>query len=95
MAGPLLADLDVRRAAYPVLQAERGYAVNYGETSLEEVGVAAPVFDHRGEAVASVLVSASRFRVSPEGLPVLGETVRESAAQVTARLGGHGPASNG
>ncbi|MFJ2718196.1 MULTISPECIES: IclR family transcriptional regulator [unclassified Streptomyces] len=75
--------------------AERGYAVNYGETSVEEVGVAAPVFDHRGEAVASVLVSAPRFRVSPEGLPVLGETVRESAARVTARLGGRRPTSDG
>ncbi|MFB6955864.1 IclR family transcriptional regulator [Streptomyces sp. NPDC056309] len=75
--------------------AERGYAVNYGETSVEEVGVAAPVFDHRGEVVASVLVSAPRFRVSPEGLPVLGETVRDSAAQVTARLGGRRPTSDG
>ena len=27
----------------------RGWAVNYGETSLDEVGVAAPVYDHRGE----------------------------------------------
>src|SRR5919205_349456 len=34
--------------------AEQGYAVNYGETSFEEVGVAAPVLDHRGEPVAAV-----------------------------------------
>ncbi len=72
--------------------AERGYAVNYGETSLEEVGVAAPVFDHRGETVASVLVSAPRFRVSAEHLPLVADTVREAADQVTARLGGRRPA---
>nr|WP_281154951.1 IclR family transcriptional regulator C-terminal domain-containing protein [Streptomyces sp. HYC2] len=84
-----------RLSAPPRGERRRGYAVNYGETSVEEVGVAAPVFDHRGEAVASVLVSAPRFRVSPEGLPVLGETVRESAARVTARLGGRRPTSDG
>lgn len=66
---------------------ERGFTVNYGETSLEEVGVAAPIFDHRGEPVAAVLVSAPRFRVSAEQLPVLGEAVRLTADQVTARLG--------
>src|SRR5699024_11932470 len=27
---------------------ERGYAVNFGETSTEEVGVSAPVYDYRG-----------------------------------------------
>lgn len=71
---------------------ERGYAVNHGETSVEEVGVAAPVFDHRGEVVAAVLASAPRFRVSAEQLPVLGETVRSAADQVTARMGGRRPA---
>ncbi|MFD4609520.1 IclR family transcriptional regulator [Streptomyces sp. NPDC058440] len=70
---------------------EQGYATNYGETSLQEVGVAAPVFDHRGEVAAAVLASAPRFRVSPEQLPVLGEAVRAAADQVTRRLGGHGP----
>ncbi|MEU7382794.1 MULTISPECIES: IclR family transcriptional regulator [unclassified Streptomyces] len=74
---------------------ERGYATNYGETSLQEVGVAAPVFDHRGEVAAAVLASAPRFRVSPEQLPVLGEAVRAAAGQVTRRLGGHGPGTLG
>ncbi|MFE2509068.1 IclR family transcriptional regulator [Streptomyces naganishii] len=69
----------------------RGYAANYGETSLQEVGVAAPVFDHRGDAAATVLISAPRFRVSPEQLPVFGEAVRNAADQVTQRLGGRRP----
>ena len=68
---------------------ERGYAVNYGETSVEEVGVAAPVTDHRGAPVAVVLVSAPRFRISAEQVPVIGDTVRQAARDISTRLGGH------
>lgn len=68
--------------------AARGYASNYGETSLEEVGVAAPVLDHRGELVACVLVSAPRFRISTDQLGLLQESVREAASDISARLGG-------
>ncbi|WP_019812120.1 IclR family transcriptional regulator [Saccharomonospora halophila] len=67
---------------------ELGYAVNYGETSLEEAGLAAPVADHRGEQVAAVLLSAPRFRVSRDQLDLYGEVVREAATAITARLGG-------
>ena len=34
--------------------AEQGFAVNDGRTSVEEVGVSAPVRDHRGVVVAAV-----------------------------------------
>ena len=68
--------------------ADRGYAVNYGETSLEEVGVAAPVRDHRGQTVASVLVSAPRFRVSSEQLTALAEATVAAAGETSSRLGG-------
>ena len=47
--------------------ARRGWAINYGESSIDEVGVAAPVFDHRGDIVAAVLIPAPRFRVSANG----------------------------
>ena len=66
----------------------RGWAVNYGETSIDEVGLAAPVFDHRGEVVAAVLIPAPRFRVSQDRLQALGEACAGAAAKVTARLGG-------
>lgn len=68
--------------------ASRGWAENYGESSLDEVGVAAPVLDHRGDVAAAVLISAPRFRVSREQLQVLGEACLAAAAQVTTRLGG-------
>ncbi|GAB4100640.1 IclR family transcriptional regulator [Sinomonas halotolerans] len=67
---------------------ERGYTLNYGETSVEEVGVAAAVHDHRGNVVAAVLVSAPRFRVSPEQLAALGDACAKAAADITRRLGG-------
>lgn len=73
--------------------AERGYALNFGETSLEEVGIAAAVHDHRGEQVAAVLVSAPRFRISREQATSIGEATVEAAAEVAARLGGIGSAS--
>ncbi|WP_314324993.1 IclR family transcriptional regulator [Paenarthrobacter ilicis] len=67
---------------------ERGWAVNFGETSIEEVGVASPVFDYRGEIVASVLIPAPKFRVSQDTLASLGEACAAAAAKVTTRLGG-------
>lgn len=63
-------------------------AVNYGRTSVEEVGVAAGVFDHRGQQVAALLVSAPRFRVGLEQATVLLDAARESAEAITGRLGG-------
>ena len=45
--------------------AGRGWAINYGESSMDEVGVAAPVYDHRGDIVAVVLIPAPQV----PGLP--------------------------
>lgn len=69
----------------------RGWAINYGESSLDEVGVAAPVYDHRGDIVAAVLIPAPRFRVSRERLQSLGEACAAAAGRVTTRLGGRPP----
>ena len=86
-AGMETADIQAWQARLVEVR-ERGYAVNYGETSIQEVGVSAPVFDHRGETIAAILTSAPRFRVSPEQLPILGKATADAANQVAARLGG-------
>lgn len=65
----------------------RGYAVNDGRTSLEEVGIAAPVHDHRGVLVAAILLSAPRFRAPATMLDQLGNAVADAARQVSSRLG--------
>ncbi|TWP38853.1 IclR family transcriptional regulator [Leekyejoonella antrihumi] len=68
--------------------AELGYAVNGAETASEEVGVAAPVRDHRGAIVAAVLIAAPRFRTDDAAMDELGKQCAAAASQVTLRLGG-------
>lgn len=68
---------------------EHGYAVNDGETTLEEYGVSAPVRDYRGLVVGCITASAPRSRVQHLGSEqLLADAVLETAAAVTARLGG-------
>lgn len=67
---------------------ERGFAVNFAETSPEAVGIAAPVRDHRGGVVAAVLIPAPRFRVDDQILESLSASCVEAARKVTRRLGG-------
>src|SRR6185437_7528044 len=62
---------------------ERGFAVNDGRTSIEEVGISAPVYDHRGELVAAIMLSAPRFRVPPAMLESFGRAVADAAARVS------------
>ncbi len=66
---------------------ERGYAVNFGDTSPEEAGIAAPVRDHRGDVVAAVLLAAPFYRVGRDRVPELGAACASAAARVSARLG--------
>jgi len=66
---------------------QQGYAVNDGRTSAEEVGLAAPVHDHRGETVAAVLLSAPRFRITTQMLEPLARTVADAGREIAVRLG--------
>lgn len=66
---------------------QQGYAVNHGETFAEEVGICAPVRDHRGEVVAGVLMAAPFYRIGPDRVGELGRRVARAATQVSARLG--------
>ena len=64
-----------------------GVAVNYGRTSVDEVGVATPVFDHRDELVAAVMVAAPRYRVTPEQVELLSGACAAAAREISQRLG--------
>ncbi|MFF0905317.1 UNVERIFIED_CONTAM: IclR family transcriptional regulator [Kocuria sp. CPCC 205316] len=64
-----------------------GVAVNYGKTSVEEVGVAAAVRDHRDQLVAAVMVAAPRYRVTPEQAELLAAAAVAAAREVSQRLG--------
>jgi DNA-binding IclR family transcriptional regulator len=67
-----------------------GVAINAGETHVEEVGISAPVRDHRGHLVAALLLSAPSFRVSEQLRDQLAGVVRETAAEISTRLGAPG-----
>ncbi|MDI2030241.1 IclR family transcriptional regulator [Saccharopolyspora sp. TS4A08] len=64
-----------------------GFAINAGETSVEEIGISAPVRDHRGRTTAAVLLSAPSFRVSESLREQLAEVVRATADDISQRLG--------
>jgi DNA-binding IclR family transcriptional regulator len=66
----------------------RGYALDLEE---HEIGIrcaAAPIFDHRGEVVAGVSVTAPSFRLTPERLEKLAPSVVLAARGITRKLGG-------
>ncbi|WP_166969413.1 IclR family transcriptional regulator [Brevibacterium atlanticum] len=67
---------------------DRGCAINYGETSADAVGIAAPIRDHRDEIVAAILVPAPKYRVDEVALEKLTKSCMKAANQVTRRLGG-------
>ena len=60
---------------------EAGVAVNYGRTSVDEVGVAAPVFDHRGELVSAVVIAAPRYRVTEDQVALMVAACTDAAAR--------------
>lgn len=64
-----------------------GLALNDGATSPHEVGIAAPVRDHRGDIVAGVLLAAPRFRYAEADPVVVAAAVRETALSISRRLG--------
>jgi DNA-binding IclR family transcriptional regulator len=65
---------------------ERGYAVSMGESTEGVVGIAAPVFDARGDAAASILLAGPRERMAPK-LASLARTLRQSTRALSRQLG--------
>jgi IclR family acetate operon transcriptional repressor len=62
----------------------RGFAVDDEEQTLGMRCVAAAVLDEWGEPVGAISISAPTVRMAPERLGVLGEGVRQAAAELTA-----------
>jgi IclR family acetate operon transcriptional repressor len=65
----------------------QGYALDCGEESETFACVAAPVFDHRGQPVASIWISGPSDRVTPASLDKLGAKVKQFAEKLSQRLG--------
>lgn len=69
----------------------RGYAESLGEIQAGINSVAAPIFDHQGNAVLSIGVIGLGSALPPRTLPRCGRKVREMAALITGAIGGIEP----
>jgi DNA-binding IclR family transcriptional regulator len=66
---------------------EQGYAVDDEENEIGGRCVAVPVFDHTGQPVAAVSVSAPTARLPVSEFPQAGAMVRETARSISRGLG--------
>lgn len=77
--GELQRELDLIKA--------RGYAVSVEESAIGVSGVAAPILDHRGDAIGAVSISGPSFRLPLERLHALGRDVIEAARRISGNVG--------
>ncbi len=74
-----LAELDTVR--------ERGYAVDDEENEIGGRCVAVPIFNHTGNVIAAVSISAPTARLPLDDVPQMGAMVRETAKTISRHLG--------
>ena len=67
---------------------QRGFAVNREEWRTGVSGLGAPVFDHSGQAIAAVGLSAPSARLGPARARKLGAMLVATANSITQALGG-------
>lgn len=67
-----------------------GYAVNRGEYRADVSGLAAPICNHTGSAVAALGISVPSSRMTPELIADLAPRLVESARQISRALGYRG-----
>ncbi|NIC06379.1 IclR family transcriptional regulator domain-containing protein [Billgrantia bachuensis] len=72
---------------------QQGFACDREEHAIGLHCVAACVHDQHGTPLAAISVSGPVARIPEARLLELGELVRETAAEITARLGGHVPSA--
>lgn len=66
---------------------QQGYATNLSETFDDEVGIAAPIYDHRKKVVAAVLIAAPAYRVDETAAENLIQQCVATAANISTRMG--------
>lgn len=82
-----VADLSALRAQLAQIR-RNGYSVNREEWRIGVSGLGAPVFDHQGQAIAAVGLSAPSARLDPTRVRELGTTLVATANAITQALGG-------
>lgn len=66
---------------------EHGYATSFEETDRGAMGIAAPVYDHTGHAVAGIGIAAPVTRVPPDQAPEIARHVLAAGRTLSQRLG--------
>jgi IclR family acetate operon transcriptional repressor len=66
---------------------QHGYAVDLEEDEVGGRCLAAPIFDASGVVIAAIGISAIASQAPDERLPLLGEILRQRAAEISRRLG--------
>jgi IclR family transcriptional regulator, KDG regulon repressor len=66
---------------------ECGYAIDDEENEIGGRCIAVPVFDHTGQAVAAISISAPTARLPMSDVPQAGAMVRETAKAISRSLG--------
>lgn len=70
---------------------QKGFAIDHGEHEASVHCIAAPVWDHKGEVIAAISVSAPRHRMPlPPDDDTWIETVKETAFNISRALGFEG-----
>jgi len=64
----------------------QGYSMDNEETALGLVGIAAPVFDHNGKAVAAIAAGGTAAEVQQEMSAIIGQ-VKSAALRISKKLG--------
>jgi len=65
----------------------RGYAVDMEEDQIGGACIAAPIFDHKGKAIAAVSISISIPRLRPSEIPSFGAKVMGTARAISQDVG--------
>lgn len=81
-----IADVDSFRRELGKVK-ERGYAVDNEENETGVRCAAVPILDHHGQAAAAISVSTVVLRVSDEALESLIAELKETAAEISGKLG--------
>lgn len=66
---------------------EKGYSIDDEEIELGLKCVAAPIFDHKGDSIASISCASPKMRLTDERLPFVIDRVKSAAMEISKRLG--------
>ncbi len=72
---------------------EQGYALSHGEWTADASGVAAPIFNQRGQMISALTVSGPTQRFTPDKVEKFANNCKRTALQIS-RLLGYTPSQN-